>query len=195
MEIHLHPDEIIAPRQRPDVTIGRTEKVVTGCGNLYVTVNEDEEGLCEMFTRMGKSGGCTNSYSEAVGRLVSLSLRAGVKTSSIAEQLRGVRCPLPYGIGKNAVLSCPDAVGQVLGKYISNENGNGKALGNPSSTSSESLPFMTMESASQTAGTSVEVDYVDSLEMGVCPECPECGHMVEFVEGCLTCRGCGYSKC
>lgn len=194
-EIHLHPDEIIAPRQRPDVTIGRTEKVVTGCGNLYVTVNEDEEGLCEMFTRMGKSGGCISSYSEALGRLVSLSLRAGVKTSSIAEQMRGVRCPLPYGIGKKAVLSCPDAVGQVLGKYIHNDNGNGKTAGNPSSTSSDGLPFMAMESASQTAGASVEVDYVDSIEMGVCPECPECGHMVEFVEGCLTCRGCGYSKC
>ncbi|MBE9502600.1 MAG: vitamin B12-dependent ribonucleotide reductase [Proteobacteria bacterium] len=198
-KVHLHPDENVAPRQRPAVTIGRTEKVVTGCGNLYVTVNEDEEGLCEMFTRMGKSGGCINSYSEALGRLVSLSLRAGVKTTSIAEQMRGVRCPIPSGIGKNAVLSCPDAVGQVLGKYIKNGNGNGngkgKTLENSSSTSSENLPFMAMESASQTAGASVEIDYVDSIEMGVCPECPECGHMVEFVEGCLTCRGCGYSKC
>jgi len=186
-EVHIHPDEIIAPRRRPDVTTGRTEKVLTGCGSLFVTVNEDEEGICEMFTRMGKSGGCINSYSEAIGRLVSLALRAGVKIESIIDQMRGVRCPVPLGIGKNAVLSCPDAIGRVLEHYIGKDSANGTATANP---------YMAADPAPiATASIKAAASNQGSMDMGVCPECPECGHMIEFIEGCLTCRGCGYSKC
>ncbi len=196
-EAHLQPDEIIAPRERPAVTYGRTEKVVTGCGNLYVTVNEDEEGLCEIFTRMGKSGGCINSHSEAIGRLISLALRAGVKTESIVDQMRGVRCPVPLGIGKNAVLSCPDAIGQVLEKYIKNGNGSGKVAQAQGNMHEETASFMAVDPipATNALRYTEAVLNADSVDMGVCPECPECGHMIEFVEGCLTCRGCGYSKC
>lgn len=188
-EIQLHPDEIIAPRERPDITFGRTEKVVTGCGNLYVTVNEDEEGLCEIFTRMGKSGGCINSHSEAIGRLVSLALRAGVKLESIVNQMRGVRCPESIGIGKKAILSCPDAIGQVLQRQL--ESGIALEKSNLPTT----LKNSGLDMSSQTTSATKVTSKVDSIGMGVCPECPECGHIVEFIEGCLTCRGCGYSKC
>ena len=197
-EVQLHQDEIIAPRVRPDVTMGRTEKIVTGCGNLYVTVNEDAEGPCEVFTRMGKSGGCINSHSEAIGRLVSLSLRAGVKPESIINQMRGVRCPIPLGIGKNAVLSCPDAIGQVMAKYINGSgNGNGDVQSDAGGNEAQPVtePFMAMDPPVQQAPMAERTLSIDSIDMGVCPECPECGHMIEFVEGCLTCRGCGYSKC
>lgn len=190
-EAHIHPAEVHAPRERPDVTTGKTEKVMTGCGSLFVTVNEDEEGICEMFTRMGKSGGCINSYSEAMGRLVSLSLRAGVKIESIIDQMRGVRCPVPHGIGKNAVLSCSDGIGRVLEHYIGKEsNGNGNG-GIAPAMAPDPTPLAT--AAMQAAHPTTKTD--SSMDMGVCPECPECGHMIEFIEGCLTCRGCGYSKC
>ncbi|MDH3974286.1 MAG: vitamin B12-dependent ribonucleotide reductase [Deltaproteobacteria bacterium] len=192
-EVHIHADEIVAPRERPAVTFGKTEKVATGCGSLFVTVNEDEEGLCEIFTRMGKSGGCINSHNEAIGRLVSLALRAGVKTESIMDQMRGVRCPMPLGIGKNAVLSCPDAIGQVLAHYVANGNGNSTAAAAENTASTHMamapLPEMTSNNMAQAEKR------VDSIDMGVCPECPDCGHIIEFIEGCLTCRGCGYSKC
>ncbi len=187
-EVHIHRDEIIAPRVRPDVTYGRTQKIVTGCGNLYVTVNEDDEGLCEVFTRMGKSGGCINSHSEAIGRLVSLSLRAGVKLESIVDQMRGVRCPIPLGIGKNAVLSCPDAIGQVLENFM---NGQAKSK---EAVAAIADAYMAADPPPLAAASESGLK-ADSIDMGVCPECPECGHIIEFIEGCLTCRGCGYSKC
>jgi ribonucleoside-diphosphate reductase alpha chain len=155
------------PRPRPAVTHGRTYKTKTGCGTLYVNINSDTYGFCEVFTQMGKSGGCAASNAEAVSRLISLGLRAGIDPKAIFEQLRGIRCPIPTWHEGEMILSCADAIGRVLEKAVNEAHG---ASANPQIT-------------------------FTGLDMGYCPQCPECGGIMETEGGCAVCKSCGFSKC
>jgi ribonucleoside-diphosphate reductase alpha chain len=102
----------ITPRPRPLITNGKTIAIKTGCGKIYITVNTDDLGVCEVFAQLGKSGGCTAGQIEAISRLVSLCLRSGVAVESITAELKGIRCPSPRIEDK--VLSCADALGKAI---------------------------------------------------------------------------------
>ena len=78
------------PRGRPIITNGVTRRIRTGEGSLYITINEDQEGLCEVFTTIGKAGGNAAAQSEAISRLISLALRSGVNPTSVVRQLKGI---------------------------------------------------------------------------------------------------------
>lgn len=157
--------ELRVPIARPETLAGRTVRMTTGCGNLYVTTNEGERGPLELFAHIGKAGGCATSLTEAIGRLVSLALRSGVDPFAVARQLRGVRCPFPSWNRGHRVLSCADAIGQVLedGLTASPVSSEATAPGGR---------------AERLAGT-----------------CAECGSVLEFEGGCVMCRACGFTRC
>lgn len=170
----------IAPRQRPGITQGMTEKAIAGCGNLYITVNYDEEGICEVFTNLGKGGGCP-SQTEATSRLVSLAMRSGISPTAVVEQLKGIRCPSTLARkAKGAdvrALSCPDAIAKTLERVLNLAPINGHEK--------HGLDLDHIAEEIEMQGTSVEKG----------TKCPECGGSLEHEGGCVLCHACGYSKC
>jgi len=114
---------------RPSVLPNETYRILTGCGKLYITLVSDEKGLCEVFIKMGKAGGCAAAQVAAIGQLISIALwsvsqRRGKKEGErnrtevvdwAIEQLEGMQCHNPSPDG--AALSCADAIGKVLKKW------------------------------------------------------------------------------
>ncbi len=107
------------PRHRPDCVPGMTYKIKTGYGTMFVTVNHDSEGKpFEVFATIGKAGGVFAEEAEAICRLISLSLRAGVPVNAVIEQVKGIRGPMPSFGSRGMILSIPDAIGQVLVQHL-----------------------------------------------------------------------------
>jgi ribonucleoside-diphosphate reductase alpha chain len=105
-------------KERPKALKGATYQMQTGCGPLYVTINEDKDGLFELFTTMGKAGGCAASQAEALGRMISLNWRTGVQAKQVVKQLLGISCHIPSGFGDNRILSCSDAVAKAIQLHL-----------------------------------------------------------------------------
>ena len=114
----IKKEKTATKRERPKILKGWTYQMQTGCGPLYVTVNEDTTGLFELFTTMGKAGGCAASQSEAIGRMVSLGWRSGIQAQQVIKQLQGISCHSPSGFGENKILSCADAVAKAIQSHI-----------------------------------------------------------------------------
>ncbi|MCK4757868.1 MAG: vitamin B12-dependent ribonucleotide reductase [Thermoplasmata archaeon] len=127
-DIQVDANGKLRPKARPLIIHGATHRMRTGCGYLYVTINEDNGDLFELFARMGKAGGCAASQTEAIGRLISLALRSGIDSDSIIDQLKGIRCPERAIIGKDKIYSCPDAIGQAIEGHLANKGLDVKAM-------------------------------------------------------------------
>ncbi len=162
----------IAPRSRPEITQGITQRVETGCGHLYITINRDEKGACEIFTQIGKVGGCASAQMESVARLASLGLRSDIKVTSIIRQLKGIRCPQPMWYKGKMITSCADGMAYALENFL-------KIMGDEKITDIKITTDRKMQSVPGKMGTT----------------CPDCGSVVEHSEGCLKCHSCGWSKC
>jgi ribonucleoside-diphosphate reductase alpha chain len=172
----------ITPRPRPEVIIGTTTKVATGCGNLYVTINIDEDGKpFELFTQMGKAGGCAASQLEALGRMVSLAFRAGVEVKSIIEQLRNIRCPSPSWEKGQRIFSCADAIARVIERRLVNDQAHMKIV----ASAEIAMKHSHRDEAIADKTSAGEI-------VGVCPDC---GGALRHEEGCVKCHACGFSKC
>jgi ribonucleotide reductase alpha subunit len=192
-------------RPRPDALNGVTQRIETGYGKMYVTINEDNDGHpFELFANIGHSGGYTNSFTESLAKIVSTAFRSGVSPVEVRDELVGTRSPkIAYDRG-DKIQSIPDAIGTAIDRYL-NENIDSSHTG-----SQQRLEEVTKESpadthdstASQLTAQTRETDAEDTaqtqalISSGESPECPECGAMnLYYSEGCKTCEQCGWSEC
>lgn len=168
----------VGPRPRPEVTTGLTRRVSTGCGNLYITINEDEFGPVEIFSQMGKAGGCAASQAEAISRLVSLALRSHVPPEAIVRELKGISCHRLVWQSGDRIMSCADAIGKTLEWHMGSRP--------------DGLPAASPEPA---VHKSPEAFREDDLQNHA-GACPSCGGPLKYESGCVACAlNCGYSEC
>ena len=184
---------LLAPRQRPTSVAGVTDLVRTGHGNMYVTITFDETGRpFEVFTALGKAGGCDSANLEAVSRLVSLALRSGIHMDEIIHQLQGITC-CPAWDGGALIRSAPDAMARALSNHVDNPH---PALPEPTRRQEASIVQAGLfPSARRVANGNGYGGGNGVSHPATAARCPKCaGHLIPQ-EGCLNCLDCGFSKC
>ncbi|WP_424013481.1 adenosylcobalamin-dependent ribonucleoside-diphosphate reductase [Halorubrum xinjiangense] len=205
---------------RPDSLNGVTQRVETGYGKLYVTINEDENGLpFELFANIGHSGGYTNSFTEALAKVISTALRSGVDPEEIVDELQGTRSPKVAWDKGEQIQSIPDAIGTALRRYLDDDVDKGipqqQSLDDVEESAAGTSPPSQTDGGAVDAGTATDAPSAGApgpaaeddaagaddstqelIAAGESPECPECGGMnLYYSEGCKTCESCGWSEC
>jgi ribonucleoside-diphosphate reductase alpha chain len=193
-------------RSRPDKLRGTTIRKETPLGVAFISINEDEKGQpFEVFVTLGKAGGSAMADAEAMGRLISLSLRSGIGIQSVIKQLRGISSDRAVGLGPNKVLSVPDAIGIALDEWWRDKvqgvqqdaftTSEFRAPGAPSADEPPRAMEPVLIRREPTADSlQPAADRYDSGQsfMGTCPDC---GSQLEYAEGCVKCHVCGFSEC
>ena len=171
----------LVPRERPPAMFGITEKVRTGHGTMYVTLNFDDDGKpFELFTAIGKAGGSEPAHLEGLSRMVSLSLRCGVDPKAIIHHLSGITSEPVWDNGV-LIRSAEDGVAHVLKWHMSGPNNPGK--NGTANLHSEQLGLFAGGAPQKALG------YVGG------ETCVKCSGRVVRQEACARCLECGYTKC
>jgi len=197
--------EVQKPRKRPLFTHGITLKIETGCGSVFVTINEDDIGICEVFSQLGKAGGCPSSQLEALARIISLALKSNTDVKLIIKNLRGIRCPNPTRIKEGVITSCADALGVALETYISKikkildkgdcSNIRTLKIGAANADDFEEQIRKQKKQMKEEDDKDINKVSITTNNTSKIAACPECGGSVNFVEGCNVCPSCGWSAC
>ncbi|HKX16538.1 MAG TPA: hypothetical protein VJT33_00815, partial [bacterium] len=191
-------------RSRPKVTSGRTERIETPRGRIYVTINEDTQGVCEVFVQS------LDVEADAVGRLASLALRTGADPRHVIEQLWRVQSR-EVAIDRSSdgtvvrITTIAQGVALALGRALygpsfrpdqvfpmadrlpvpERKNGNGHGSNGHDQPAAAAAP----------APVSTESRDVQEPLLTFAGVCPDCGSSLAYENGCSHCRSCGYSKC
>ena len=178
-------------RSRPEVLRATVRRVETPLGTLYVTITEDGKGQpFEVFMTLGKAGGALMADVEALGRMISLSLRSGIPIREVYRQLRGISSDRAIGLGPHKVLSVPDAIGIAIERYMQEKQGvQQELLPGAASAQQEIAPVV------QRVTQGAEQVMMEGLAPTLSGACPDCGSQLEYAEGCMKCHVCGFSEC
>ena len=182
---------MLVERPRPAVVQGITERVRTAHGKLFVTINYDERGHpFEVFSTLGKAGSSESAYLQAISRLATLALRAGVDPTQVVEHLRGITDEPAWDNG-TLVRSAADAVALVLSRHLEGQGGSAAAIG----ASTAQLGIFPSQNPDQRQEATPATNGHTKPEGATGARCPDCSGYLVFQEGCQKCYDCGYNKC
>ena len=185
-EVDKDKNGFMVPRERPAAVLGITERVRTGHGTMYVTVNFDEDNKpFELFTAIGKAGGSEPAHLEGLSRLVTLCLRSGVDPNAIIYHLSGITSEPVWDNGV-LIRSAEDGVAHVLRRHL-------KGLNSPCTVSMESDGAAQLGLFTTPKFSEPSAEYVPDAPLS--GGCPKCQGRVVHQEGCIRCLECGYTKC
>jgi len=156
-----------------------------------------------VFLTLGKAGGSAMADAEAMGRLISLSLRSGIPIMEIHRQLRGISSDRAVGLGPNKVLSVPDAIGIAIedwhrDRVVGVQQELIPPAGSEQSDMATSMTHQVPASLRPTGNSAAEVELTFGLQHraeAFIGTCPDCGSQMEYAEGCVKCHVCGFSEC
>ncbi|QLG30164.1 adenosylcobalamin-dependent ribonucleoside-diphosphate reductase (plasmid) [Halorarum halophilum] len=165
--VNADGEAVAEPRDPGKVLEARRERIKTGYGQMYVNIGFDEEGRpVETICNIGKSGGFTNSMVEAIGKLSSLALQAGVPAEEVIEKLDGISSPdIAFDDGEQ-IASLPDGIAAALQRAIESRQ-----------------------------DATLQINAYDDHNPND-QSCADCGAAVVMIGGCPACaEECGWSKC
>lgn len=200
-EVLTPVNEMPALRSRPKTLAGHTYHLKTPLGTAFITINSDQNNNpFEVFINIGKAGTDIKADAEAIGRLISLSLRipspyrSRAVLEGVVDQLSGIGGAAHIGFGNGRVKSLADAIAKVLKEHLQLTRDQvpghppAKEAGSEESLYQESLPLT--QKSPETGGGGFDSK---SLAADLCPDCGFA--QLVFQEGCAKCLSCGYSKC
>ena len=190
-EVKLEETHIIKPR--PTKVEGATYKIETPLGHAFITVNQDADGNpFEVFVAIGKAGSEVAAMAEALGRLISTTLRFGnhlpamERAKNLIDQLQGIGGGRSVGFGPNKVRSLPDAVAKAMAMHFGLLTHSREAnVEGQSQNQTQEIPQQSMQLTIDASQSKVKKD--------ICPGCGE--PSLTYEEGCKKCHACGYSEC
>ncbi len=167
-------EEKLTEEERPFILNGTTIRMPTSQGKMYLTVNKDENGkIKEVFIDMGRSGETEKSFTEALGRLISIYLQSGGDVNRVIRTLKGIKGGNSLWFNGIQIFSIPDGIAKAIELTLKNRD---------------------LEKENETLHGVLKND--DSLENEKATVCPECHQKtLIFENGCFICKNCGYTKC
>lgn len=185
-EVEATHFDAIKPMSRSQIgkTYGTTSKYTTACGNLFVTINRNQNGdIVESFVNTSKNGICKSNI-DGINRMISLSLRSGVLVSEIIDQLKNISCPACLRLRTKGERldgqSCPDIIARALQEEY--ESGFFSMNAHPS------IKQETQKADVTTCEEDGDLARFPTL-------CPECKTKLKHEGGCVSCDNCGWTKC
>ncbi len=185
----------------PDERHSITHKFAVGEQEGFLTVGLYEDGRPgEIFIKVSKQGSTVSGLMDTIALLMSMAMQYSVPMGSLLDKLKNSRFE-PYGMTRNSNIPTATSLVDYIARYLEQRFITGQQAALPMAGVpgvQAALPLVegySPEGANGHANGNGNGYYNGKPTVSSGVGCPECGSVLQYAEGCLICRGCGYTKC